>query len=294
MKPLLDGKALAKALSAPPGPWMKDALDVVMAWQLRNPETASAEGAIEEVRDTKLHGELTASLVTHFLRLTIRPLFLKNQHPAVTAQGRKVTTSVLPKKLFMEQSDEVAKPWKGKDVYALDVLHWVISSLDETTAEKNWPMILPPVLSIVDDTDTKYKAAGCQLVSLLLSRTRPSLIARTGLSEIFEDALMPCLGYLPSLTPEDESVTLLSEAYSALMQLSSVMDDPAKTSSAHPSRKTKLLDTLIRKGILTAHTYCSENIKITEVLLRNLTLIIDGLGIESVQPAKGGDVVMTG
>ncbi|KKY25746.1 putative trna nucleotidyltransferase [Diplodia seriata] len=37
LKPLLDGKALAKALETPPGPWMKSALEVVMAWQLRNP-----------------------------------------------------------------------------------------------------------------------------------------------------------------------------------------------------------------------------------------------------------------
>lgn len=51
MKPLLDGKQLSKALSTPPGPWMKDALDVVMAWQLRNPGVKEREKAIEAVRD---------------------------------------------------------------------------------------------------------------------------------------------------------------------------------------------------------------------------------------------------
>ncbi|KAF2458994.1 hypothetical protein BDY21DRAFT_339476 [Lineolata rhizophorae] len=47
LKPLIDGKALSKALSAPPGPWMKDALDVVMAWQLRNPNATDAKEAIQ-------------------------------------------------------------------------------------------------------------------------------------------------------------------------------------------------------------------------------------------------------
>src|ERR1700761_3099027 len=75
-KPLMDGKALAKALSTPPGPWMKDALDVVMAYQLRHPDKANAEDAIVEVqnhRQTGVNGgELTSSLVEHFLKLTIR------------------------------------------------------------------------------------------------------------------------------------------------------------------------------------------------------------------------------
>ncbi|KAL1587396.1 hypothetical protein WHR41_03917 [Cladosporium halotolerans] len=54
LKPLLDGKTLAKALSTPPGPWMKDALDVVMAWQLRHPDVKDPTEAIEEV---KKHGQ---------------------------------------------------------------------------------------------------------------------------------------------------------------------------------------------------------------------------------------------
>lgn len=50
LKPLLDGKTLAKALETPPGPWMKSALDVVMAWQLRNRGVTDLSEAIEEVR----------------------------------------------------------------------------------------------------------------------------------------------------------------------------------------------------------------------------------------------------
>ncbi|KAI7067298.1 hypothetical protein KC352_g42942, partial [Hortaea werneckii] len=53
LKPLLDGKALAKALNTPPGPWMKDALDVVMAYQLRNPDTTDTDAAIEAVKQKR-------------------------------------------------------------------------------------------------------------------------------------------------------------------------------------------------------------------------------------------------
>ncbi|RFU72668.1 cca trna nucleotidyltransferase, mitochondrial [Trichoderma arundinaceum] len=51
LKRIIDGRALAQALGIPPGNWMGKALDICMAWQLRNPGEKSPEGAIQEVRD---------------------------------------------------------------------------------------------------------------------------------------------------------------------------------------------------------------------------------------------------
>lgn len=271
---------------------MKEALDVVMAWQLRNPDCRSPEEAIEEVKNQALHGELTTDLVNHFLRLTIRPLFAKTHHPAVTTQGRKVTTTVLPKKLDLEQSDEITKPWKGQDSHAIDLLDWVLKHLDERLVEQNWPLLVPPILSITDDTETSLKARGCAMITSLLAHTPPSLLAKTGLSQVFEEALMPCLGYLPSLTPESESISLLSNAYPALIALSKA------TYPIHPTPGTKLsldetrarraqsLDALIRKGILTAYAHCPERAQIVKVLLDNLCVINTELGIDSVKHIK--------
>jgi tRNA nucleotidyltransferase (CCA-adding enzyme) len=59
IRPILDGKRLQKDLNAGPGPWMKEALDVCMAWQLRNPELTDADpekarcDAVEELRRRK-------------------------------------------------------------------------------------------------------------------------------------------------------------------------------------------------------------------------------------------------
>ncbi|KFX93797.1 hypothetical protein V495_03712 [Pseudogymnoascus sp. VKM F-4514 (FW-929)] len=49
-KRIIDGKQLSKELKAKPGVWMAAALDVVMAWQFRNPTETDPHGAIEEVR----------------------------------------------------------------------------------------------------------------------------------------------------------------------------------------------------------------------------------------------------
>ena len=49
-KRIIDGKQLSNELNARPGVWMAPALDLIMAWQLRNPTVTDPRGAIEEVR----------------------------------------------------------------------------------------------------------------------------------------------------------------------------------------------------------------------------------------------------
>lgn len=261
---------------------MKDALDVVMRWQLRNPGKKDTAEAIEQVRIAKdqspTPGELTSDLMTYFLQLTIRPLFAKTHTQQVTSQGRKVQTTVLPKK-FERSQDE--KTWKGRDNYALDLLRWVICSANAGLVEKNWHAIVPPLLSILDDIDTEYKAQGCELLKLLLDKTLPQLLKRTGLGNVFEEALMPCLGYLPTLTPEDQSVRLLSVAYPALISLSTTLDTTPPNST--PSQRIKLLNEVIRKGILMTYTYCPEYAKINTVTTTNLAVILTALGLDSIK-----------
>ncbi|KAI1848189.1 hypothetical protein JX266_005902 [Neoarthrinium moseri] len=53
LKRIIDGTQLAKALGVKPGRWMAQALDVCVAWQLRNPDATDPAGAVEEVRSKK-------------------------------------------------------------------------------------------------------------------------------------------------------------------------------------------------------------------------------------------------
>jgi hypothetical protein len=53
LKPLLDGKKLQAALQAKPGPWMPKALDMVLAWQLRNPDSRDTEALIKELEQQR-------------------------------------------------------------------------------------------------------------------------------------------------------------------------------------------------------------------------------------------------
>jgi tRNA nucleotidyltransferase/poly(A) polymerase len=296
-KPLMDGKALAKALNTAPGPWMKDALDVVMAYQLKYPGKANAADAIAEVQASRHQngngngGELSSALVRHFLTLTIRPLFAKARPTTVTDAGRKNTATVLPKKMTTENMDDsVTKPWKGeREAYALDLLRWCVKALDGRTVEEVWPQIIPPLLTLVDDWEANYKTLGVELVNQLLEVTPPSLLERTGLGEVFEEALMPCLTFLPDVTPESDSIPLLDATYPTLLTLAATRypQKPLSTSkhnSADLARvRVKFLDTIIRKGVIYGYTYCSNYPRIISTLFKHLAPILDSLGIESVK-----------
>ena len=52
LKPIVNGKQLCDAFGAN-GPWVKKALDIVIEWQLRNPDETNPENAIEEVKQRK-------------------------------------------------------------------------------------------------------------------------------------------------------------------------------------------------------------------------------------------------
>lgn len=284
---------------------MRSALDVVMAWQLRNPGVTDPTAAIEEVRVQglaadnssgkklagKKKGELTSHLASHFLRLTIRPLFAKTQNPAVTAQGRRsIQTSTPRARTIIAEDESEVKPWKlAKESFALDLLRWVLLTIDAEGIEKFWPLLVPPILTLVDDSEPKYKAKGCDLLRPLLEITPPQLLKRTGLANVFEEALTPCLTYLPTLTPEDESIMLLNAAYPALIALAKTrypIPSPVDTLSDAAHQRAKALDKLIWDGVLFAHAHSGERVRIAQCLFAHLDSIVQELNIHTVKHLK--------
>ncbi|PNS18675.1 hypothetical protein CAC42_5214 [Sphaceloma murrayae] len=284
-RPLLDGKQLAKAIGINPGPWMKEALDVVMAWQLRDSQNTNVEEAIEQVKNSKVHGELKADLVKHFLQLTIRPLFAQNRPQGVTAQGRKDTRNMPSGPHGISLDEELMKPWKKREHQVFGILTWVTQQLDETLVEMHWHLVVPPILSMIDDHHVPYKARGCQLLTELLQRTPPTLLAKTGLFDVFANALMPCLGHLPTLTADGEAIDLLEHTFPALFALHDKAFKSSVIAVAGNSGKNSVifLDQIMRKGILAIYSHCPEHAGILNVVLRNLRLVNDSLGLESMK-----------
>jgi len=148
--------------------------------------------------------------------------------------------------------------------------------------EENWSLIIPPLLTIIDDESTDYKAKGCELMTILLKNTPSSTLSRTGMGEVFENAVLPYLAYLPTVTPEDESLQLLGAAYPALICL-------ARTRfSGHSAIDTrrKHLDKLVRQGILRGYYHAREYVQVTECLVGQITILVKEMGVWAIKHLK--------
>ena len=148
--------------------------------------------------------------------------------------------------------------------------------------EANWPLVIPPLLALVDDQATEDKIRGCELLISFLKITPSSLLQRTGLGEVFHDALMPCLSYLPSLTPEEESLRLLDVVYPALLALVRAR----YPSPANTTEKMQVLDKILRVGILNGYSHAGEYVKIAVLLVERMAYIVEEMGIMSVKHLK--------
>ena len=146
-------------------------------------------------------------------------------------------------------------------------------------------MLVPPILKLLDDESTLIKAKGSELLALLLDNTSPSLLARTGLGDVMQEALMPCLLHLPSLTPQAESLALLNATYPALIALSHVQYPSAGEPSPSPAR-IRFLDQILRKGVLAGYAHCSENVEMSEFFVRQLSHLVADMGVYSVKHLK--------
>ncbi|USP78889.1 uncharacterized protein yc1106_06163 [Curvularia clavata] len=286
-RPLIKGTDLAKALNTKPGPWMKEALDVVMAWQLRNPDNTDTAGAIKAVeasRSEQNESELPLRLASHFLQLTIPPFFPQN----------KPTSNAL------EASRQPA-PWKDAgNQYVLDLLAWSIRVLDRKTVEDKWRFLMPPVLRMMDDINVEWKAKGCHMLGLLLDvlrqplstgssqkaavqkSTPTSFLLRSGYHNIFAEALLPMFTYIPSITPERESVILFRAVFPAVISLALLLpEDSSKGDS-----KELFLDRVLREGVLSPlghFTTPSMYPELATLIMSQVPIVVNHMGIDTVK-----------
>ncbi|KAL8953382.1 MAG: hypothetical protein Q9222_000759 [Ikaeria aurantiellina] len=219
-------------------------------------------------------------LITVLLKEHIKPLFLKSKSPILTEQARKKTTSSLPAGPSDFDNSGNNKPWKYHSPHIITVFRWVLTQLDTRLVETLWPLVIPPLLSLLDDSSTAHKVKGCEMLRILLEKVPLKLLARSGLGEVFQETLMPYLMYLPSLTPVDESVVLLDAVYDALIALTMVQH------ASNAALRTKALGAVFRNGILKGYAHAGENVRIAELLMRKAADLVCAMKIHCVKHLK--------
>ncbi|KFY43860.1 hypothetical protein V495_03711 [Pseudogymnoascus sp. VKM F-4514 (FW-929)] len=225
-----------------------------------------------------------AFVVDYVLKGFLRPLFATSTPRTITSQGRKAPNENLGTRIaeVASSADAVSKPWKFKDIHSVTVFKWVVTKADEGLISKNWHLFVPPLMTLLDDSTTSVRASGLTILSEFLKKTPPRMLVQTGLSDLLEEALMPTLSFLPTLTPVAESQLLLQKAYTALLELG----DIRYASEDNKSERNRFYDRLMREGVFNGIHHCGDITLILELLLAEMSEIISRLHIYSIRHVK--------
>lgn len=270
---------------------------------------------------------LLSSTLLDLLTQVVRPLFTRSQHPSLTSTGRKNQLPPQPSPFgtrftgpVTDDDEHYLKPWKTTPftvpllTYTLTTYQTLPADLQKSTIEAHFHLLIPPILNMIDDADATYKAHGCRLLYRLctiLISTKSSMLERTGLADVFIDALKAHFMLLPTLTPEDESLLVLTELYPAFLSVvdaryprtdghdsSSISDSAPNQPPPFPNRAAKpyierqtQLKLVLRQGILASLTHLSSgpsftnsvSVRITTFLVRQIDPVVNRMGIESVR-----------
>lgn len=159
---------------------------------------------------------------------------------------------------------------------------------------------MPPILKMMDDINAEWKAKGCHMLGLLLevlqlpvntsssqkatvsTKSSASFLQRTGYHNIFAEALLPMFTYIPSITPEDESVTLFKEVFRAVIALALLLP----TETTRGDNRELFLDKVLREGVLSPLAHFptpSSYPKLATLIMSHVSVILGHMGIDTVK-----------
>ena len=158
---------------------------------------------------------------------------------------------------------------------------------------------MPPILKMMDDIDVEWKAKGCHMLALLLEALRVSSTAvttrkptstsgsanflqRTGYHNIFAEALLPMFTYIPSITPESESLVLFKEVFPATISLALLLP----TEVTKGDNRERFLDKILREGVLTPLAHLptpSSYPRLATLILAHVPGLLGHMGIDTVK-----------
>ena len=246
-------------------------------------------------------------ILLELLNIIIRPLFSAS-HPQLTPAGRKpayATQPTLPHAVPVSLHQE--KPWHNS--LTIPVLKVVLKSYLSLPSDRikevlqsQFPLLVPPVLNIIDDMSTSWKADGYVLLDLLCEAVIAAdsdILKRTGLTDVFFDAIKPSFMLLPTLTPEDESLLVLERLYPASLALvnarfnvsistkGNVSVKGQTSTESEDDKKQKYLKLLLRHGLLASLSHLGAGtstsfIPLTTKLVEQLSPLVKTMGLTAV------------
>ncbi|RHZ81237.1 hypothetical protein Glove_122g106 [Diversispora epigaea] len=208
--------------------------------------------------------------LSEILENSVKPIFLK--HSKIHTEKREGKT--FSKRVLNYGENDL---WRGEISHAVYILCWCVLLMKGSEIESTIGLIIPPILSLIDDYDIRFKTQGVIMLNHLLKKVKkPEIIQRSGLSDVFYDALLNCLSYQQEII----HVSLLQSSYSAIIELISTVE--SMESESRYLKYEKILSQHIIKGFI----YAGDKLVIKQVLLDQVIPLVNELGIIVVKYLK--------
>lgn len=157
----------------------------------------------------------------------------------------------------------------------------------EELISKEWPMFIPVLLTLLDDSTSRVRRAGLSFLPTFLTKFPVNILNSTGLASVFEDAVFPTLYFLPPTTPVQESLRLLGYAYRSLHVLAGKLEQLVQVApqvSRHP--RSQLLTRVLREGVFAGYLHAKEHTRVASLLFCVTRGVVKDMGIEAVPHLK--------
>ncbi|KAF8495225.1 hypothetical protein F5888DRAFT_1713222 [Russula emetica] len=205
----------------------------------------------------------------------IKPIFQANPHPMLNLE----TSRKLPRTAggyAATQDAYEGQVWKTHPGIG-NVLLWCVQRIDTDEYERLWYLVVPPVMTLLDDFEARYKLLGIQVVNAVLEHAPFPLLVRTGISELILASLNRALTFLHSPHTPD----ILRAAIPAVTNLIE------RTTQPGSEQRFNQLCALLGDGVIgSVWMYSSEDADAVEASVDVLPVLVRALGIGATRYLK--------
>ncbi|KAI0253036.1 hypothetical protein BJV78DRAFT_1196075 [Lactifluus subvellereus] len=222
-----------------------------------------------------LEGQPSLPLLEEVLMKHMKPIFQGNPHPMLNPEtGRKLPRTAGG--YAATQDAYEGQVWKVHPGIG-NVLLWCVQQIDTDTYERLWYLIVPPVMTLLDDFEARYKLLGIRVVNAMLERAPLPLLNRTGVSELILASLHRALTFLHS----PHTPAILRAAIPAAANLIE------RTTQPGSEQRFSQLCALLGDGVIgSVWMYSLEDADAVEASVNVLPVVVHALGIGTTRYLK--------
>ncbi|KAJ3076689.1 hypothetical protein HDU98_001151 [Podochytrium sp. JEL0797] len=218
---------------------------------------------------TPLIQTLVSKHAKRILEGAVKPYFQKSYRDP--AAERKKGLGKEPKQKRVGEGFE-NQAWKCERVECVEVFEWVVSNVKDPEMSQIQHLVVPTVLTLMDDYDPRYKAWGVSILrTCVLANLSRSEIRGSGLGDVFFETLRVGLTY-------HSSPPVLRETFQTITLLSCMLEE--KGSAKEFSKLSIVMEEGVVRGLGLS---IGGKIEIIRIVLESIPGLIEEMGIMTIK-----------